>query len=72
MCSGLLNAQYNRVLYVFNLVSIGVDGSNSMISLGIFVPDKCWETGFMQYCGEKWKVAIIFLESNTQSDITVI
>lgn len=52
MCSGLLNAQYNCTLYAFNLVSTEVDGSNSVVLLGICVPDKCWETGFMQYCGK--------------------
>jgi len=72
MSIGLLNAQYNCVLYVFNLVSIEVDGSNSVISLGICVPDKYLETGPTAIQWEKWKVTILFLESNTQSDTTLI
>lgn len=44
---------------VFNLVSTEVDGNNSMILLGICVPDKLWDPGFMQYR---------ILESIAQSD----
>lgn len=31
MCVGLLNAQYSCILYVFNWVSIEVNGSSSII-----------------------------------------